>query len=176
MIKHLDVHLQPWHVYYAREEAVRRSQTARERGARNGTNEIAGLQPKEADEIGSICELATSQATGLDERFFEDYHPTRPDVGLIEVRGTKKPDGNLRVYREDATNAVFMVLAVIRELSDAGAIVRLMGWTWSEWAWNYSKDAPYPPHPKKGLCRLYRPTALQPMTTLVKTHKFMEAW
>jgi len=175
-MKHVDVHLQPWQVFYAREEAVERTNRARRRGMVNGSNEIAGLEPREADEIGAVCELATSHYTGYSERFFEDYHPSRPDVGLIEVRGTKKPDGNLRVYAEDVRNATFMVLAVIRELSDAGAIVRLMGWTWSEWAWNYSKDAPYPAHPKKGVCRLYKPISLQPMTTLRKTHNFMEAW
>lgn len=174
-MKHVDVSLQPWQVFYAREEAERRTSTARAGGMRHGTTEQIGLPASEADEIGAVCELATSVYTRLDERFFEDYSSTAPDVGEIEVRGTKRKNADLRVYRSDVTHAPFMVLAEIRELSDAGAIVRLHGWAWSEHAWNYSKTAPFPPHPKKGQARLFAPISLHPIGTLVKQHRLWEA-
>jgi hypothetical protein len=174
-VKHADVHLQPWQVFYARDEAVRRHEEQSRIGARTGTTAKVGLDSLTAHEIGAVCELATAVYTGIPERFFDENDMNAPDVGLIEVRGTRKQDGDLRVYKPDVAKAEFMVLATLRECSDAGAIIRLEGWAWSEHAWNYSKPAPFPPHPKRGPAHYFSRTSLRPMTTLVKTHRFMEA-
>lgn len=168
----VDITLQRHHVAYAREEAERRVAFAGKIHARSGT----GISSAESHEIGAICELATSLYTRIPERFFDENVMNLADVGLIEVRGTKKADRDLRVYEPDVKKAEFMVLAVIRDLCDEGAIVRLRGWAWSKHAWNYSKPAPYAPHPKKGPARYFSASSLHPMTTLVKTHRFMEAW
>ena len=175
-MKHADVRLQPWQVFYARDEAARRHEEQTRIGARTGTTAKVGLDSYTAHEIGAVCELATAVYTGIPEKFFDDADPKAPDLGLIEVRGTRKKDGDLRVYKPDVEKADFMVLAILRECSDAGAIVTLAGWAWSEHAWNYSKPAPFPPHPKRGPAHYYSRNSLHPMTTLVKTHRFMEAW
>lgn len=174
-MKYVDVILQRWQVAYAKEEAERRAANATRIGARHGTTANAGMASSDAHQIGALCELATAVFTGLEERFFDDDAMNLPDVGLIEVRGTKRKNADLRVYRTDVTKAEFMVLGVILEGSDAGAIIRLEGWAWSEHAWNYSKPAPYEPHPKRGPAHYFARTSLHPMTTLVKTHRFMEA-
>lgn len=172
----VDVTLQRHHVAYAREEAERRHTHAGLTNARHGTTKTAGLGSYEAHEIGAVCELATSLFTRIPDRFFDEDVMNLADVGLIEVRGTKVPNRDLRVYEGDVKKAEFMVLAVIRDLCDEGAIVRLRGWAWSEHAWHYSTPAPYEPHPKRGPCRFHPATALRPMNTLVKTHNYMEAW
>ena len=175
-MKHVDVTLQRWQVAYAMEEAARRSENARAKGYRHGSTNAVGLHSNEADLIGAVCELATAFYTGLEERFFDEDALDLPDVGLIEVRGTRKVDGDLRVYKTDVEKAPLMVLAVIRHLEDAGAVVRLEGWADSEHAWNYSKPAPFPPHPRRGQARYYASSSLHPITTLVRQHRLMEAW
>lgn len=174
MIRYADVHLQPWQVFYAREEAQRRHEFALSIGARDGTTATKGLPSIMSHEIGAVCELATAVYTGIPERFFDENDLNLPDVGRIEVRGSRTKGRDLTVFRKDVEKADFMVLAIIHELSDAGAIVRLEGWTWSEHAWNYSKPADFPPHPKRGPARYCLRTTLYPMGSLVKNHRLLE--
>lgn len=171
MIRYADVHLQPWQVFYAREEAQRRHECQTRIGARMSK---VGLDSSTAHEIGAICELATAAYTNIPERFFDEADPNLPDLGRIEVRGSRTKGRDLTVYRRDVDKSDFMVLAIIHELSDAGAIVRLEGWTWSEHAWNYSKPADFPPHPKRGPGRYCLRTTLYPMGSLVKNHRLLE--
>jgi hypothetical protein len=175
-VKYVDVTLQRWQVAYATEEAERRNAVALKNDLRTGTTATIGLDSASAHLIGAVCELATASYTGIDERFFDDNDLNLPDVGLIEVRGTKKLDGDLRVYKTDVEKAPIMVLAVIRHLEEAGAVIRLQGWADSEHAWNYAKPAPFPPHPKRGQARYHASSALRPMATLVRHHKMLEAW
>jgi hypothetical protein len=176
MIKHADVTLQRWQVAYAMEEAQRRDENATLNRRRHGTTSTAGLPSIDAHRIGTVTELAVATYTGLEERFFDENVLDAPDVGLIEVRGTRKRDADLRVYAGDVTKASYMVLGYVLDLEEAGAVIRLAGWAHSEHAWNYAKPAPFAPHPKRGQARFHSARSLHPMTTLMKNHTFEEEW
>lgn len=176
MTKHVDVTLQRWQVAYAMEEAERRDANASAYRMRHGSTKQIGLSSIEAHKIGAVCELAVAYWSGIEERFFDENVLDAPDVGLIEVRGTRNKTSDLTVYAGDVEKSPYMVLGVIYELSDEGAIVRLEGWADSEHAWRYSKPAPYPPHPKRGQAHYYSRNALHRMSSLLWHHRFTEAW
>lgn len=174
MTKHVDVTLQRWQVAYAMEEAERRNDYAGRIGAQGLPKKEVSFDALEAHRIGAVTELATAVYCRLPERFFDDNVLNAPDVGYIEVRGTRKIGSDLRVYAKDVDRAEFMVLAYVLDLQDAGAVIRLAGWRYSEHAWRYASDAPYSPHPRKGQARLFAASALLPMRSLMEYHRLKE--
>jgi hypothetical protein len=175
-MKHVDVSLQKWECLYAMEEADFRSTNGERRNKRHGSTSTVGLSRRDADLAGALGELAFGKWAGLEPRFFEEDAQHEPDFPLIEVRATFRVDGNLAVWESDIGKAPLMVLARIREVSEDGAIIRLEGWADSEQAWNYSKPAPFPPHPKRGQVHYFAASSLFPMATLLKQKQLMEAW
>jgi len=175
-MKHADVSLQRWEVAYAMEEAEFRAANAERGNKRHGSTSKTGLASHDAHRAGALGELAFGKWAGLEPRFFEEDAQHEADFPLLEIRATFRPDGNLAVWKTDIEKAPLMVLAVIREHSEEGAIVRLMGWADSEQAWNYSKPAPFPPHPKRGQAHYCAASSLFPMATLLKHKQQMEAW
>ena len=168
-----DVTLSRGHVDLCREEADHQMRNAQRIGARGNQYDEQKFSQHQAHFIAALGEYATSSFTGLPHHFGEPYQAGRADVGLIEVRTRSKgKEPILRIYQKDPHD--FSVLAMIRELSDDGAIVRLEGWCFTHHGRSYGK--PVGNHWKKGVEYALSTNFLHPMDTLLREHKQAERY
>jgi len=168
-----DVTLHKGHLDICREEAENSRANGLKIGARGNQYAPEAFSQLDAHYIGALGEYATSIFTGYPDHFFEDYVPGRADVGLIEVRTRsvgKEPI--LRIYEKDPHP--FTVLAVVKTLTDEGAVVRLCGWVFTQIGWSYGTKVGQ--HWKKGVEYQLSENFVRPMGTLLKHHKEAEAF
>jgi hypothetical protein len=165
-----DVTLSKGHLDICREEAEHLSRNAEKINARSNQYSSKFSQ-YDANFTAALGEFATSSLTGLPTHFGEPYKPGRADVGLIEVRTRSKgKEPILRLYETDRHD--FSVLAVIRELSEDGAVIRLEGWCFTHQGISYG--TPVGRHWKKGIEYALSTNFLHPMDTLLREHQQAE--
>lgn len=166
-----DVTLSKGHLDICREEAENIRRNAQRLNTRKNNYDENVFSQYDADLTGALGEYATSSFTGIPHRFGQPYKAGRADVGLIEVRTRSKgKEPILRLYESDPHD--FSVLAVIRELSDEGAVVRLEGWCFTHQGISYG--TPVGRHWKKGIEYALSTNFLHPMDTLLREHQQAE--